>query len=170
MIHKLFTKNSGTYKIRKGMNFSGIWFLKMFLKNQKPFKARVIFGESCEVKTLGVQKIFGMGDLFHHNNSDRYGFIYEGGGEYGIYSYQYKNGQRIPWVKLGSVKSNEPFIITFDSKITDKYKLGRYLYPYFEQDGDDEKGVPHTMKMNIEFLKFDDNKFDNEKMFELINN
>jgi hypothetical protein len=149
----LYTKNSGCYKIRKGMNFSGIWFLKMFLKKQLPFKVKVIFDESFQVETLGVQKIFGIGDLLHHNNSDRYGFIYEGDKTFGIYSYQYRDGKLTPWVKLGDVKTDEPFYINFRLSTNSKYKIGRYLYPYFEQDGDDEKGAPHTMKLHMEFLK-----------------
>ena len=56
----LFTKNSGYYRIYKRMNFSGIWFLKMFFKEQLPFSVKVIFDKSFEVKTLGVQKIFGI--------------------------------------------------------------------------------------------------------------
>ena len=93
MIHKLFTKNNGLYKIRKNINFSGFWFFKVFFKPQKPFQVGVIMDKSCEVQTLGVQKIFGIGDLFHHKNSDRYGFIYEGNHKFGIYSYQYRDGE-----------------------------------------------------------------------------
>ena len=153
----LFIKNSGLYKIRKGMNFSGIWLLKMFFIKQSPFKVKVIFYESCEVETLGVQKIFGIGDLLHHNNSDRYGFIYEGDKTFGIYSYQYRDGKLIPWKKLGDVKTDEPFYINFSLSTNSKYKIGRYLYPYFEQDGDDEKGAPHTMKLHMKFLEISDN-------------
>jgi hypothetical protein len=149
----LFRKNSGIYKIRKGMNFSGIWIMKMFFIKQSPFKVKVVFYESCEVKTLGVQKIFGIGDLLHHNNSDRYGFIYEDDKTFGIYSYQYRDGKLTPWVKLGDVKTDEPFYINFSLSTNSKYKIGRYLYPYFEQDGDAEKGAPHTMKLHMEFLK-----------------
>ena len=153
----LYTKNSGCYKIRKGMNFSGIWILKMFFKKQSPFKVKVVFYESCEVETLGVQKIFGIGDLLHHNNSDRYGFIYEGDKTFGIYSYQYRDGKLTPWTKLGDVKTDEPFYINFSLSTNSKYKIGRYLYPYFEQDGDDEKGAPHTMKLHMKFLEKSDN-------------
>tara|TARA_Y100001937_G_C7129688_1_gene336665 strand:- start:1276 stop:1767 length:492 start_codon:yes stop_codon:yes gene_type:complete len=153
MIHKLFTKNNGLYKIRKNMNFSGFWFFKVFFKTQKPFQVGVIMDKSCEVQTLGVQKIFGIGDLFHHKNSDRYGFIYEGNHKFGIYSYQYRDGKLIPWEKLGTVKTEEPFFIVFDDN--SKYKIGRYLYPYFEQDGDDEKGAPHDMKIRLYFTPVD---------------
>lgn len=162
-----FQKNGGKYRIFKGMNFSGIWFLKMFFMNQKTFQTLVTFDESCEVKTLGVQKIFGIGDLLHHNNSDRYGFVYEGNSEFGIYSYQYREGKRIPWIKLGTVKSKEPFFITFPSSIIDKYKMGRYLYPYFEQDGDDEKGAPHKMVMDMEFYELSNIYYNGEQVFEL---
>ena len=54
---------SGVYKIRKGWNFSGIWFMKMFFSKRKPFYVKVVFDRSCMVKTLGVQKIFGIDDL-----------------------------------------------------------------------------------------------------------
>ena len=150
MIHKLFTKNNGLYKIRKNMNFSGFWFFKVFFKRQKPFQVGVVMDKSCEVQTLGVQKIFGIGNLLHHKNSDRYGFIYEGNHKFGIYSYQYRNGKLIPWEKLGTVDTNEYFYITFIN--TNKYKIGRYLYPYFEQDGDDEKGAPHDMVIELNFM------------------
>ena len=129
----------------------------MFFIKQSPFKVRVIFYESCEVETLGVQKIFGIGDLLHHNNSDRYGFIYEGDKTFGIYSYQYRDGKLTPWTKLGDVKTDEPFYINFSLSTNSKYKIGRYLYPYFEQDGDDEKGAPHTMKLHMKFLEISDN-------------
>jgi len=159
----LFTKNSGTYTIRKGMNFSGIWLLKMFFMKQKPFQVRVKLTKSCEVKTLGVQKIFGMGDLFHHKNSDRYGFIYEDDNKFGIYSYQYRDGQLLPWKKLGSVDTNEDFYITFIN--TDRYTIGRYLFPYFEQDGDDERGAPHDMIIELDFVPL--NPMVSAKLFEL---
>lgn len=147
----LSDKHGGNYRIFKGLNYSGIWFFKMFFTKREPFQARVILDKSCEVKTNGVQKIFGIGDLFHHNNSDRFGFIYEGNGRYGIYSYQYRKGELQPWTKLGTVESGEVFYIVFNKSIVDRYKKGRYLYPYFEQDGDAEKGAPHTMLMNINF-------------------
>ncbi len=147
----MFAKKSKVYKIRKGLNYSGIWFFKMFFRKQKPFWVEVVLDESCEVKTLGVQKIFGIGDLFHHNNSDRYGFIYKGNSEFQICSYQYSNGELLPQRILRTVKSNEPFKIAFRKGITEKYKIGRYLYPYFEQDGDSEKGAPHTMKIKLTF-------------------
>jgi len=159
----LFTKNSGTYKIRRGMNFSGIWFLKMFIMKQTPFQVRVKLTRSCEVKTLGVQKIFGMGDLLHHKNSDRYGFIYEGDSKFGIYSYQYRNGKLLPWEKLGTVDTNEDFYITFIN--TDSYPIGRYLFPYFEQDGDDEKGAPHDMVIELDFVPL--NPMVSAQLFEL---
>ena len=164
----LFTKNSGYYRIYKRMNFSGIWFLKMFFQEQLPFSIKVVFDESFEVKTLGVQKIFGIGDLLHHKNSDRYGFIYQGDKTFGIYSYQYRDGKSIPWIKLGEVKSDEVFHINFPLSITYKYKIGRYLYPYFEQDGDDEKGAPHKMKL---YMYFDENNIhiSKEKSFSLEN-
>lgn len=164
----LFEKNGGRFRIFKSLNYSGIWFLKMFFIEQLPFKVKVIFDESCQVKTLGVQKIFGIGDLFHHKNSDRYGFIYQGNKTFGIYSYQYKGGKLIPWEKLGEVKTNEPFYINFPMSITFKYKMGRYLYPYFEQDGDDEKGAPHTMKLYMEFYPNISNiHYTGEKIFDL---
>ena len=121
----------------------------MFFIKQRPFQVMVILDKSCEVKTLGVQKIFGIGDLFHHNNSDRYGFIYEGNHKFGIYSYQYRDGQLQPWEKLGTVETYEPFNLVFHD--TDRYKKGRYLFPYFEQDGDDEKGAPHKMEIELYF-------------------
>jgi hypothetical protein len=162
----------------------------MFFSKRKPFYVRVVFDKSCMVKTLGVQKIFGIGDLFHHKNSDRYGFIYEGNinGKdiFGIYSYQYRLGQLMTCEKLGevepnepfyiyfyhdithqyingnmsftilgNVKTNEPFFIVFDENITNKYKIGRYLFPYFEQDGDDEKGAPHEMVIRLDFKTSD---------------
>lgn len=161
----LYTKNSGRYRIIKGMNFSGIWFLKMFLKKQLPFKAKVVFDKSFEVETLGVQKIFGIGDLLHHKNSDRYGFIYQGDKTFGIYSYQYRNGKSIPWIKLGEVKTDESFFINFSLPVVSKYKIGRYLYPYFEQDGDDEKGAPHTMKLHIKFYSNTESVDNNEGIF-----
>lgn len=150
----IFEKNNGIYRIFKNFNYSGIWFLKMFFKKQAPFKVKVILYSSCEVKTHGVQKIFGIGDFFHHNNSDRYGYIYEGNGKYGIYSYRYQDSKRIPEERLGTVKSGEPFFLEFHRSIVDKYKMGRYLYPYFEQDGVQEKGAPHTMKLKLEFEVF----------------
>jgi hypothetical protein len=156
---------SGVYKIRRGWNFSGIWFMKMFFSKRKTFYVKVVFDKSCMVKTLGVQKIFGIGDLSHHKNSDRYGFIYEGNinGKdiFGIYSYQYRLGQLMTCEKLGEVEPNEPFLIVFDENITNKYKIGRYLFPYFEQDGDDEKGAPYEMSMRLDFLS-SDNKPDGQ--------
>lgn len=150
---------SGIYKIRKGWNFSGIWFMKMFFSKRKPFYVRVVFDRSCMIKTLGIQKIFGIGDLLHHKNSDRYGFIYEGNVNgkdiFGIYSYQYRNGQLITSEKLGEVEPNEPFYIYFYHDITQQYKIGRYLFPYFEQDGDDEKGAPHEMVIRLDFKTSD---------------
>ena len=151
----LFTKNSGKYKIRKGMNFSGFWFFKMFFIKQTPFQARIILDDSCKVQTLGIQKIFGMGDLYHHKNSDRYGFTYDGNDKFSIYLYQYINGFSLLVKKLGNVKTNEPFLIVFDENITNKYKIGRYLFPYFEQDGKEEKGAPHTMTIDIMFAPID---------------
>jgi hypothetical protein len=148
---------SGVYKIRRGWNFSGIWFMKMFFSKRKPFYVKVVIDRSFMVKTLGVQKIFGIGDLLHHKNSDRYGFIYEGNinGKdiFGIYSYQYRNGQLTPWKKLGEVEPNQPFYICFYHDITEQYEMGRYLFPYFEQDGDDEKGAPHEMIIRLDFSK-----------------
>jgi len=149
-----FTKNSGKYHIRKRMNFSGFWFLKIFLTKQIPFQVRIILNDSCKVQTLGIQKIFGMGDLYHHKNSDRYGFTYDGYDTFTIYSYQYINGN-MSFTILGNVKTNEPFFIMFDENITNKYKIGRYLFPYFEQDGDDEKGAPHKMTIDIMFAPID---------------
>lgn len=147
----LFSKNSGKYTIRKRMNYSGIWILKFFLVKQKPFHARIKLDKSFEVKTEGVQKIFGIGNLNHHKNSDRYGLIYDGDGKFGIYSYQYRNGSRSQWYRLGTVRTDETFYIRFDNYIVSRYKIGRYLYPYFEQDGDDELGAPHNMTMSIYF-------------------
>lgn len=169
------SKHSSTYKIHKRLNYSGIWILKVFINQQLPFQAKVTLDKSFEVKTLGVQKIFGIGNILHHKRSDRYGLIYEGDSIFGIYSYQYRDGKCIPWKKLGSVETGVPFYITFKDSIVDKYKIGRFLYPYFEMDGDSEKGAPHTMKMDIEFhplidiCYIEENKKENIEIFSLPN-
>ena len=74
---------------------------------------------------------------------------------FGIYSYQYRLGQLMTCEKLGEVEPNEPFYIYFYHDITQQYKIGRYLFPYFEQDGDDEKGAPHKMTIDIMFAPID---------------
>jgi hypothetical protein len=89
---------SGVYKIRRGWNFSGIWFMKMFFSKRKPFYVKVVIDRSFMVKTLGVY-------------------------------------------------------ICFYHDITEQYEMGRYLFPYFEQDGDDEKGAPHEMIIRLDFSK-----------------
>ena len=152
----LFGKNGGLFLIRKGRNFSGFWFLKMFLKKQKPFKVRATLWYNCEIPTLGIQKLFGVGNLFnHHKESDRFAFKYEGNNEYGIYTYRYENGKKVPDVRLGTVSSGENFYLAFSKKTLDKYEKGRYLYPYFEQDGQDEKGAPHKMSIALYFYPED---------------
>ena len=58
-----------------------------------------------------------------------------------------------PVVGKNNVIKNLKYDVKFDDN--SKYKIGRYLYPYFEQDGDDEKGAPHDMKIRLYFTPVD---------------
>jgi len=148
----IFKPVSRTYTIRKGKNYSGYRF-KPFYK-VKPFRISVTLHSHCRIATNGIQKIFGLGDLDHHENSFRYGWkflpdlnVFE------IYEYTYFNGD-LDWKPTGFLANpNERFFLEFDHYTVSKYKWGKFLFPYFEQDGDAEEGAPRKLKISIYFPK-----------------
>lgn len=150
MIKYFFEPVSATYTIKKGRNYSNWYYrLRVFLKTQKPFTVEITLHKSCEVKTEGIQKIFGIGDFNHHLNSDRIGFRWDGM-YYTIFSYKYMGTVRHE-VALRKVSSEEKFSINFHEFQLSQYPRGKYLFPYFEQDGTEEEGAPQDMKITLTF-------------------
>lgn len=145
----LFRPASVTYIIKKGSNYSQWYYrFRIFLVTQKPFKVEVTLHKSCEVYTDGIQKIFGLGDFNHHVNSFRYGFRWNGA-EYDLYTYEYFKGHRLKPSMAGSFKANKKITIYFDEDIVNKFPKGKFLFPYFEQDGRNELGAPQDMRMTL---------------------
>lgn len=137
---------SKTYTIKKGNNYSGYRFKPFY--NFKGCVLEFTLHDSCKVQTNGIQKIFGVGDLNHHKNSCRIGFMYsELLDEFYLFSYDYKNGD-ISYKYLFAVKSNQKAQV----EILEWKGFGKFLFPYFEQDGGvDNKGAgaTHDIKMTL---------------------
>ena len=137
---------SKTYTIRKGKNYSGYRFKPFY--NFKGCLLEFTLHDSCKVETDGIQKIFGVGDLNHHKNSFRVGFRYnEILDDFDIFYYCYVNGSLFRNYIL-SVKANEKKQV----EIPEWKGFGKFLFPYFEQDGGKNNkgdGAPHDMKMTL---------------------
>jgi len=137
---------SKTYTIKKGNNYSGYRFKPFY--NFKGCVLEFTLHDSCKVQTDGIQKIFGVGDLDHHKNSFRIGYSYlKKTDEFVIYHYEYKQG-KIYYNWFSYVKANQKKQVV----IPEWKGFGKFLFPYFEQDGGvDNKGAgaPHDMKMTL---------------------
>lgn len=134
---------SHTYVIRKGMNYSGFRFKPFY--NLPKATWEITLHDGCKVETEGIQKIFGVGDINHHENSMRVGFRYIKSKDlFNIYLYGYKNGT--PFENyLFSEQVNKKFKWTHDG-----WKgLGKYLFFYFEQDGSEGEGAPQEMRATV---------------------
>lgn len=147
LFYWLFWPISRTYRIKKGNNYSG-WRFKPFYK-AKPKHLTITMHSSCKVETEGIQKIFGLGDINHHDNSFRIGYKYDKDLDlFYLYTYQYSGGVLF-WDFVDTVKAERRYVINIPKRITDRYTWGKFLFFYFEQDGDDEKGAPHDMAMTL---------------------
>lgn len=139
---------SRTYTIRKGKNYSG-WRFKPFFKAREKVVAFELH-TSCKVETEGVQKIFGLGDINHHQNSFRFGFRYDSKEDiFFIYEYIYSDGELLTPKSIGFCYANQRVELTIDRHIVGRYKFGKFLFPYFEMDGDEELGAPHDMSITL---------------------
>lgn len=139
---------SHTYVIKKGNNYSG-WRFKPFWK-PKGKEVEVTLHKSCKVETQGLQKIFGMGDIDHHINSFRFAYRYDSYLDlFHIYEYVYQNGAKIEDELVLSCRPETPVKLYITDEIAQRYTFGKYLFPYFEQDGEDELGAPQEMRMTL---------------------
>jgi len=146
LFYWLLVPLSKTYTIRKGKNYSGYRFKPFY--NFKGCLLEFTLHDSCKVETDGIQKIFGVGDFNQHKYSVRVGFKYiKSEDKFDIFNYYYEDGNP-SHVYLFSVEANKKAKV-----IIHKWKgFGKFLFPYFEQDGGvDNKGAgaPHDMKMTL---------------------
>ena len=146
LFYWLLVPLSKTYTIRKGRNYSGYRFKPFY--NFKGCLLEFTLHDSCKVKTEGIQKIFGLGDFDQHKNSLRVGFRYnKSEDKFDIFYYGYKNG-RLLVDFLFKIESNEKTLF----EIPEWYGFGKFLFPYFEQDGginNKGAGAPHDIKMTL---------------------
>ena len=146
LFYWLFQPVSRTYVIRKGRNYCYHGF-KFFIKPRIK-SIGVTFHESCKVETKGIQKIFGLGDIDHHENSFRWGWRYFAESDtFHIYEYKYSSGVR-NWKPMNiEIPANGNLQLS----LPNEYSYGKYLFPYFEQDGEEELGAPHDMRITLAF-------------------
>lgn len=138
---------SRTYTIKKGKNFSG-WRFKPFFK-ARPKAVEFVLHDSCCVETKGIQKVFGLGDIDHHKNSFRYGFRWLVDKRcFEIFSYEYFDG-KTKFKKIGKALPGKRFVSIIPQEVISRYKFGKFLFPYFEMDGDEELGAPHDMSITL---------------------
>ena len=139
--------SSKTITIKKGNHYaSGRKFFPFITK--KNFTVAFYFTNSCRYSGSDQlmeqwNKLFGIGALQHHKNSDRIAWRYND--EFDLIelsTYKYKNGERMPIKSLGFVAINTWNSITIN---TERYWFGRKLNPYFGG----KESVPHNIKIKI---------------------
>ena len=116
------------YVIKKGNHYSGKRF-KPFLR-KKEQTVEVLFNDTCRYYgTEQVNKLFGFGSMFVHNNSHRIGWRFNlAVDKIELFTYKYVKKQRIiQHLRFVDINSKE----TIKLKSDKAYYLGANYFPYF---------------------------------------
>lgn len=133
LIRWLFCNVSKTYTIKKGGHYSGFRF-KPFIKKSSQ-SVDVTFHEGCNTYEKGndqlneqINKLFGFGDILHHNNSNRIGWRYNNlTKKIDLFNYMYDFGE-LKVVGIGDVLIGQKIRIDLKSPT---YWFGVNRFPYF---------------------------------------
>jgi len=159
------------YNIYKGKHYSsGFHIMPLFFKKKLNFRA--YFWENCIYQLTEnydqVNKLYGLSQGMHHNNSARFGWRCTDGKKIEILAYCYVNGERIikpllkikpgEWAhcyldvnednyKFKIIAQNGDAMVSTIAKTTD-FLLGYKLFPYFGG----KIPAPHDMRIDIKKL------------------